>query len=359
MRLKSFHAKTMADAMKLVREALGDDAIIVATREEESGGVRVTAAVEEEDQYGAPAKLGQAVLKPPEPEIDVAEVVSEALHRHGVPTILADRLVDAAAGLDTSDPTLALGSALDSVFSFLPLADLRVSSSRVMILVGPPGGGKTLAVAKLAARAVLKNRSVGVISTDTARAGGLDQLAAFTRILKVKLASVEDPDALAGAVEVHRNADLVLIDSAGRNPFDPADMEDLTALVSSSEAIEPVLVLPAGMDAFEGTDVALSFKPMGVRRVLATRLDATRRFGSLLVTAQRSRLAFSDASVSPKVAEGLTPLNPVTLARLMMPGYEKPAVAKPSRTARTQAKADTQPKPQPKPQTKPSSRTLP
>ena len=35
----------MVEAMRLVRDALGDDAIIVATREEE-GGVRLTAAID-------------------------------------------------------------------------------------------------------------------------------------------------------------------------------------------------------------------------------------------------------------------------------------------------------------------------
>jgi len=33
MRLKSFSAKTMKDAMRQVRDTLGEDAIIVATRE--------------------------------------------------------------------------------------------------------------------------------------------------------------------------------------------------------------------------------------------------------------------------------------------------------------------------------------
>ena len=55
MRLKSFYAPTMADAMDLVRSILGDDAIIVATRQE-ADGVRVTAAVEEGRPGPAPAK---------------------------------------------------------------------------------------------------------------------------------------------------------------------------------------------------------------------------------------------------------------------------------------------------------------
>lgn len=342
MRLKSFHAKTMSDAMRMVRQSLGDDAIIVATREEEGGGVRVTAAVEEDDLPATPvsgtARGGRAKAppKPVEPEIDVGEVVADALQRHGVPATLAEQLIDAASGLDTEDPRLALGSALDSYFTFNPLPDGR-NPVKPLALVGPPGSGKTLVAAKLAARAVFRQCSVGVITTDTVRAGGVDQLAAFTRLMKLKLATVEDPDALAGAFEVHRRTDLVLVDTAGRNPFDADDMQDLRSLLGAGE-VEPVLVLPAGLDALEAADMALAFKAVGVRRMLVTRLDMTRRLGSLLAIAARARLSFCDASVSSKVAEGLTALNPLALARLMIPAEEKAPAAKesaPRRTART------------------------
>ncbi|BAI73819.1 flagellar biosynthesis protein (plasmid) [Azospirillum sp. B510] len=340
MRLKSFHAKTMSDAMRMVRQSLGDDAIIVATREEEGGGVRVTAAVEEDDLPPAPANggrgaRGKAPVKPIEPEIDVGDVVADALQRHGVPAALAEQLIDAASGLDTDDPRLALGSALDSFFTFNPLPDGR-SPVKPLALVGPPGSGKTLVAAKLAARAVFRKCSVGVITTDTVRAGGVDQLAAFTRLMKLKLATVEDPDALAGAFEVHRRTDLVLVDTAGRNPFDADDMQDLRTMLAAGE-VEPVLVLPAGLDALEAADMALAFKAVGVRRMLVTRLDMARRLGSVLAIAARARLSFCDASISSKVAEGLTALNPLALARMMIPPEEKAAAVKdeaPRRTSR-------------------------
>jgi flagellar biosynthesis protein FlhF len=331
MRLKSFHAKSMADAMRQVRQQLGDDAIIVATREEEGGGVRVTAAVEEDDHPSEPARINAAVASraPVEPEIDVGEAVADALHRHGVPAALAEQLIDAAAGLDTDDPTLALGAALDSVFTFHPLPNGGGRGNvRPLMLVGPPGSGKTLTVAKLAARAVLKDRTVSVITTDTVRAGGVDQLAAFTRLLKVKLHRVEDPEALGGAIEVSRGNDLIVIDTAGRNPFDAEEMGDLRALLGAGD-MEPILVLPAGMDTVEAAETGMAFKALGVKRLLVTRLDVARRFGSTLAAAHRARLVFCDGTVAAKVAEGLTPLNPVAFARLMMPPVEKP-VEKPA-----------------------------
>ena len=55
MRLKTFTAPSMAEAMNLVKTHLGADAIIVSTQKGDGGlGVRITAAieaVEDEDHY--------------------------------------------------------------------------------------------------------------------------------------------------------------------------------------------------------------------------------------------------------------------------------------------------------------------
>ncbi|MFV3074499.1 GTPase [Niveispirillum fermenti] len=319
MRLKSFHAPTMQDAMRLVREVLGDDAIIVATREEEGVGVRVTAAIEEDEgilatyaPVAAPNPL--RFMEPAGP--DPIDVVSDALLRHGVPAELNQRLIDSIEDFDTRDPLTALAAALDAVFTFQPLPDGR--SPRPVMLVGPPGGGKTLTVAKLCARCALQKRPVGVISTDTIRAGGIEQLQAFTRVLKLRLITVEDPLALSDAVEVSKGMEQVLVDSAGRNPYNAQDMKDLHEFVTATE-IEPVLVLPAGLDPVEAVEIARAFRQVGARRLLSTRMDMARRYGSLLAAAHEAGLAFADVSATTKVADGLTALTPTILAKMMMP----------------------------------------
>lgn len=332
MRLKSFHAKTMAEAMRQVREILGEDAIIVATREEEGVGVRVTAAVEEDanptDQAGALRFGGEA------PGTGILDRVAEVLNRHGLPEELSNEMVESIADLDARDPLMALSAALDASFGFQPLPEGRYR--KPVMLVGPPGAGKTLAVAKLMTRAALRKCPVGIISTDTVRAGALEQLGAFTRLLKQRLITVEDAPALADALEVQKGAEQVLIDTAGRNPFDAADMRDLRDLAFAAD-VEPVLVLPAGMDAGDAVETAVAFRDVGVRRLLATRIDLTRRLGGLLSAARAADLAFADASLTPKVADGLIPLTPTALARVLMPEAVQTATdtAQPRRSMQT------------------------
>src|SRR3954466_9818917 len=99
----------MVEAMRLVRDALGDEAIIVATREEE-GGVRLTAAIDDVEepllppssshaQEPAPADHGRSYRR--EPEIDVVDLVCDALTRHGTPPLITDRLLNTITTYDT------------------------------------------------------------------------------------------------------------------------------------------------------------------------------------------------------------------------------------------------------------------
>jgi len=59
---------------------------------------------------------------------------------------------------------LALGAAFDTHFQFRPIIDDK--PDKPIILIGPPGAGKTLCVAKFATKATMGKRPVTVISTD-------------------------------------------------------------------------------------------------------------------------------------------------------------------------------------------------
>ena len=64
MRLKSFTANTMKDAMQMIRETLGEDAIIVSTQEMVGGkGVRVTAAIDKDTEATMPKQASDAALQ--------------------------------------------------------------------------------------------------------------------------------------------------------------------------------------------------------------------------------------------------------------------------------------------------------
>jgi flagellar biosynthesis protein FlhF len=182
-----------------------------------------------------------------------------------------------------------------------------------LLLAGMPGAGKTLTVARLATRLVLAGIKPLVITADGRRAGAAEELAAYTRLLGISLVVASTPATLGRAL-AQRQADTpVLIDSPGINPFAEAELADLAELVKVSGA-SCVLVMPAGQDVAEASEQALAFVPLGVRHVLPTRLDLTRRLGSLLGVAATADLILTEAGIGTGATDGLAPLTPEFLA---------------------------------------------
>ncbi len=283
--MKLYRAPVMAEAMAQVRAELGLDALILATRRVKDG-VEVTAALEPEDE---PAPL-------PDP------ARSGLLAWHGVPPVLADRL-----GGGT------LCAALAKAFRFEPLTFEDTAPSRPLMLAGPPGAGKTLTVARLATRLVMAGSEPLVITTDGQRAGAAEQLAAFTRLLGLTLIVASHPATLARALLRRKPECPVLIDTAGTDPFDSAQRDEMTGLAATAGA-RTALVLPAGLDASESSDLAAAYAGAGAVLLVATRLDLARRLGNVLTAASGGNLAMVEAGIGPAVADGLCPLTPALLA---------------------------------------------
>ena len=308
----------MGDVMSQLREAFGENAIIVSTEQGRHGsGVRITAALDApEEVIALPNSLN---LRAPAP---LDEIIGSALESHGTPRTTADRLLHSMR--DSGDPCTALSQALAGVFGFEPIGE--EAGPRPIALVGPPGAGKTITIAKLAARAALADRPVKVITTDGFRAGGFDQLAAFTKLLEVDLHKALSRVELERRAQPDKPGELVLIDTAGINPFSPAEVRHLSELVSSVNA-EPVLTMAAGGDAVDAMEIGALFGAIGTTRLLVTRLDVARRLGAILAAADGGGLAFSNVSISAHVARGFHALQQAELARLLLSDPGQTALA--------------------------------
>ena len=144
-------------------------------------------------------------------------------------------------------------------------------------------------------------------------------MASYTRLLGVSLIVASTAATLARALERRTAGMPVLIDTAGINPLDPEELDFLPAFAGACEA-GIVLVLPAGQDTREAAEQAVAFARAGARWLLPTRLDQTRRLGSILTAAAAGGLALTEAGVSPRATDGLTPLTPAFLAERLMLG---------------------------------------
>jgi flagellar biosynthesis protein FlhF len=335
MRLKSFYANSMKEAMQLVKEQLGEEAVIISTKEEK-GGVRLTAAIEEDlmvshnlpepmNLFGDPQQpqSGEWLHEDGHDNEDeaIVEHLTDALLRHGVPEDVTDHIISCASIMGASDAKTALTAALEHIYGYRPLP--QKAYKKPIMLVGAPGAGKTLNTAKLAARGVMNGLKVVVITTDTIRAGGVEQLGAFTKILKIPLLQAATAQDLRVALleAESKGAEQIFIDTAGMNPFDPQDMKLIAKMLTVAN-IDPLLVMPAGGDATESGEIARIFAALGTRWMMPSRLDIARRIGGILQAAHQGGLSFAEASHTAQVADGLMSMTPERLTELLIPSVK-------------------------------------
>ena len=276
MRLRRFVGPTVTAALGSVKEALGPDAIILETRTVPTGGgeVEVTAAIDDEPATAVAPVAADDALAAEVRELSglVRTLVGSAwanrsrefgpglgalyasLLSHGVDGRIAANLIEETATRMAGGVKLAgaVAAAVGSAVMFGLRDDERPGVSgvlpgpRVRMFFGPPGDGKTTTIAKLAGRAILHGkRSVALVSTDTYRIAGADELAAYARILGVPFAVVASAYELGGAVEQFGEVDEVLIDTAGVTVRDSDRHAELRAFAEAGQDVRRTLVLSA------------------------------------------------------------------------------------------------------------------
>ncbi len=291
----------MQEALQRMREALGPDAVLVASREV-AGGVRITAAVDGEEPDL------EALLGGPRRSSGLRRELERLFAVLEVPERLAGALLAEAEQAGAADAEAALARALAAV---LPFGAEAAVEEGAFALVGPPGAGKTATVAKLAALARLASRPVRVVSFDGIRAGGHAQLAALLGPLELE----QDTDPPERPLGPPRGG-LLLADTTGVHPLRGRELAALAELLARLR-LEGVAVLPATLHPEDAFEMAHNLKALGIRRVVVTKLDLTRRLAALLRVLEAG-LALAGVGIAPVIGSGLPRLTPAQLARLMV-----------------------------------------
>lgn len=339
MRLRSFTARNMPAAIELVRQELGENAVIISSEPLNGKAIKVTAAVEEPDDKPFVFEDEQPPAPPPKKKPVVAAnhgsdlrfSLQNTLRFHNLPELFIAKMMQkisddeldsisdlvAIGGKDNSPRAerMALEKLLGQMFNYNPL-HFNGSPMRIM-LAGAPGIGKTFTVAKIASRLAIEQKPFAVITSDNKRAGGIEQLQAYTNILQTELIIATTPAELDDAMACISPECHVLIDTAGCNSYDNKQMQELLEL-ASVKAIEPVLVMSAGGDSLEAIDIIEPFIDLPMERLLITRADTARRFGSVLSVAAAYGFSFANISASSSIADGLKPADSSLLTHLLL-----------------------------------------
>ncbi|WP_367307441.1 flagellar biosynthesis protein FlhF [Alicyclobacillus acidocaldarius] len=338
MIVRRYVVKEMPEAVASIRRELGQDAVILSTRNirvrkwlglRSERRIEVMAAAKEDLAATAGASFGQALKRAmsesagersstsPESEVwsrlasEIAEIKQmlsesrqrdhapsagghEPLHRwraflqaEGVDAVLADRwarmaLGDSVAPGSSSVLAEALIEAIQSDLGALAHPAPIRRDSRMVAFVGPTGVGKTTTIAKIAALHVLAGqRRVGLLTTDTFRIAAVEQLKTYADILNVPIAIADEPEDVPSALATLSSCDLVLVDTAGRNFLNPASIEQTKRMLAPMEADEVLLVVSLATKPADALKVANMAKPLSVDKFIFTKLDETSSVGMI------------------------------------------------------------------------------
>jgi len=195
---------------------------------------------------------------------------------------------------------------------------LNESGTKVVALVGPTGSGKTTTTAKLAAHfSLLKKKKVALVSLDTFRLGAVEQLQMYGDLMRVPVEVAGDKREFARVLNTHKDKDLILVDTMGRNPRETQYGQELKEVFGQDSDIEIHLVQSVTAQEQVMEYSLNQFEPVGIDRVLLTKLDEGVQYGHLFNLAVQHRLPFSYMTTGQRVPEDIEVAEQNRLIRLI------------------------------------------
>lgn len=348
MVVRKFFAPGTREALRLVREALGAEALILSNRQV-SGGVEIMAVAERDviTAVSSPAATPPSAREPsvrasgsPFDPVTTQDVLAEVRQLRGV---LESQLAGFAwKELTRSSPAQAelirvllargFGARFSRALASRLPADLRggqvmrwvksvltanlrcvragedlVARGGVFALVGPTGVGKTTTVAKLAASCTLQHGAsrVALVTTDSYRIGAVDQLRIYGRILGVPVFVARDERDLAATLGELRGRHLVLIDTVGMSQRDRRVAEQAALLTGHGKEVQRLLLLSAVAQGDALEDTVQRYCSEALAGCVLTKVDEALTLGAAIDVVVRAGLRIHYVTNGQRVPEDL------------------------------------------------------
>jgi flagellar biosynthesis protein FlhF len=325
MAVKKFYAADMHTALSTIRHQLGEDAIILGSRQL-ADGIEVSASADSAEtemasdsfasEYAASLGKREWRHKPlQESDAENAGIYSElgnirSLLQHWMddqafrscatrsPThaklwerfrklgLEADQTSSLLRLVDTTtDLKAAWYQSLSELCSRLPTAEEDiVGQGGVFALLGASGVGKTTTLGKLATRAVLSHGAdaVALVTTDHYRIAAHEQLRTLSKILHVNMYTVDEENSLSSVLDELEDKHLVLIDCAGLNPSSRQFQEQQHILQQAGNRCSNLLVMSASSQRQVQRAELRAYADFQPVAAIITKVDETSNLGGSL-----------------------------------------------------------------------------
>ncbi|PHR95691.1 MAG: flagellar biosynthesis protein FlhF [Blastopirellula sp.] len=371
MDIRTFRAKSMQEAIELVRKNLGPDAAVLHSRQVPRPGItgwfgatelEIAASNEAKLKNRLPS-LEEEILEDIDPtevqdhvENDNQERLIDGLVYHeddeqpvdemarfdpfstgqdstsinsdlyyqlitaDVEPITARRLTVELSKLPNSnDAEVLLRQKVARMFDTGKTLSHQPGKQQVVSVIGPTGVGKTTTIAKLAAKAKFEQRKqVGLITVDTYRIAAVDQLRTYAEIMGLPMQVVSTPMEMREAMHQLSGCDYILIDTAGRSPRDELQIQELHSILRAASPDETYLVLSATSSNKVLQDAVERFAKVDPTAYVITKLDEIQYLGNVLNMVTRHAKPISYITNGQDVPHAIAIADPMELARFII-----------------------------------------
>jgi len=340
MQIKRFEAKDIQEALRQVKETLGSEAIILSTQKVKKGSdpyslkpgarVEVVAAI---DHPGVTGGVN-AIPKPVPSGFPVLDLKSslgvegdsylQAILSSGLSPEFVRGLVGEIKNLRKESRGRSLDKAYQGILRWkvmeaVDVLEPELEGIRIWAFVGPTGVGKTTTLAKLAAHFHLRfNKKITLVTIDTYRIGAIEQLKTYARILRLPFEIASDSQALQQIIDQHQNQDLLLIDTAGRNPYRGEQLEEMKVILAADPRVENHLVISATTKDADLSAIVQHFSVLPIRSYIFTKIDETVEYTPLFNQLVRFKRPLSYLTNGQKVPEDIELASKGRVASLLL-----------------------------------------
>lgn len=172
--------------------------------------------------------------------------------------------------------------------------------------VGPTGTGKTSLIAKLGANLRKRDKAnVLFVSHDFSRVGSTEQLRIYSKMLDSPFVTIDRISELSAILDKHKDADYVLIDTAGRSPKNPGNLRELLDLKEYPHPIDTHLVLSVTEKETQLDRAIRSFATLGISSLIFSKLDESWSYGEIFNLGQKWGLPLSYFSIGQNVPDDI------------------------------------------------------
>lgn len=248
-------------------------------------------------------------------EVDIEQAVSGAWERHQAQPRGAKHFV-----------RLVEECLAERIRTTAPLWHQGGDRAQVAVFLGPTGVGKTTTIAKIAAHAKLVgHRKVGIVCADTFRIGGVYQLDSYAQLIGVPMHIAASVAELRTALHELRDCDLILVDTAGRNPWSPMDdgsirHEDYRRMEPNFD-VQIHICLAATTRTDDLVAIVDRYRDLEPNGLVFTKADEAQGVGCMVSAAAAADLPISHVCHGQSVPDDIACPTPNEIARWVRTGH--------------------------------------